>query len=398
MFATALALIAQVTPTAVLRGKALAAYGATIGAAFAIGPFVGGSLTSAFGWRAIFLINVPLGVAALAIAATRVPESRDPERRGVDLPGQLSLIAGLFWLVFGLLRGNSDGWGSPGIIAALVAGVTLLAAFAMFEIRGRNPMLPLTLLRDRTFAGAQIAVFAISSGFFAVFLYLTLYLQSVLGLSPIETGLVYLPGTVLMFVVSGATANFSARVRPGVLVSGGLALVGSGLLALLLTTAHSSWAVMMPGVLLACLGTGLFNPAASAVALSALPPERERTRGGRQRHLPPIGHRARHCRARRVRAGGRRAWRLPASLRNGAPSRADRRGRDLDHRRNGHRRSPARPSCRRPGHRRVGRGSAGDRSVGRRPIGCRRGLRPEADHPIARGQAAPGPIRVRSVG
>ena len=274
MFATALALIAQVTPTAVLRAKALAAYGATIGAAFAIGPFVGGSLTSAFGWRAIFLINVPLGIAALAIAATRVPESRDPERRGIDLPGQLSLIAGLFWLVFGLLRGNSEGWGSPGIIAALAGGVTLLAAFAMFELRGRNPMLPLALLRDRTFAGAQVAVFAISSGFFAVFLYLTLYLQSVLGLSPIETGLVYLPGTVLMFVVSGATANFSARVRPGVLVSGGLALVGSGLLALLLTTAHSSWAVMMPGVLLACLGTGLFNPAASAVALSALPPER----------------------------------------------------------------------------------------------------------------------------
>ncbi len=274
LFATALALIAQVTPTTDLRVKALAAYGATIGAAFAIGPFVGGSLTSAFGWRAIFLINVPLGLGAIAIAMTRVAESRDPERRGVDIAGQVTLIAGLFALVFGLLRGNSDGWGSPGIIAALGAGVALLTAFALVELRGRAPMLPLSLLRDRTFAGAQVAVFAISGGFFAVFLYLTLYLQSVLGLSPIETGLVYLPGTVLMFIVSGATANLGTRVRPGVLVSVGLALVGAGLLAMLFTTVDSSWIVLLPGVLLACLGTGLFNPAASAVALSALPPER----------------------------------------------------------------------------------------------------------------------------
>ncbi len=274
MFATALALIAQVTLTTESRVKALAAYGATIGAAFAIGPFVGGALTSAFGWRAIFLINVPLGLLAIATAATRVAESRDPQRRGVDAPGQVSLIGGLFWLVFGLLRGNGDGWGSPGIIASLAGGVALLAAFAVIELRGRDPMLPLTLLRDRTFAGAQVAVFAISAGFFAVFLYLTLYLQGVLGLSPIETGLVYLPGTVLMFVVSGATANLGTRVRPGVLVSGGLTLVGAGMFATLLTGAHTSWAVMLPGVLLACLGTGLFNPAASAVALSALPPER----------------------------------------------------------------------------------------------------------------------------
>jgi EmrB/QacA subfamily drug resistance transporter len=155
LFATALALIAQVTPTPQARATALAAYGATIGAAFAIGPFVGGALTSAFGWRAIFLINVPLGIAAIAIAATRVAESRDPERRGIDLLGQVTLIGGLFWLVFGLLRGNSDGWGSPGIVAALGAGVALLGAFTAIELRGRAAMLPLSLFRDRTFAGVR---------------------------------------------------------------------------------------------------------------------------------------------------------------------------------------------------------------------------------------------------
>jgi EmrB/QacA subfamily drug resistance transporter len=274
MFATALALIAQVSAGATERAKALAAYGATIGVAFAIGPFVGGSLVSAFGWRAIFLVNVPIGLIAIAIAAMRVGESRDPEGRGVDIPGQITLIAGLFGIVFGLLRGNETGWGSPSILAALIGGVALLVAFAVIELRSQDPMLPLGLLRDRTFAGAQVAVFAISGGFFAIFLYLTIYLQTVLGYSPIQTGLVYLPGTVLMFFVSASSAQLGTRVRPGVLISGGLVIVGAGLLAMLNTHVHTSWVALMPGVLLACLGTGLFNPAASAVALSALPPER----------------------------------------------------------------------------------------------------------------------------
>src|SRR4051812_5653606 len=153
LFATALALIAQVTPAAELRAKALAAYGASIGAAFAIGPFVGGALVSAFGWRAIFLINVPLGVVALWIAVRYVAESRDPQARRVDLVGQATLIGGLFGVVYALLRGNDAGWGSTGILAALIGGVALLGAFAVAELRGREPMLPLGLLRDRTFAG-----------------------------------------------------------------------------------------------------------------------------------------------------------------------------------------------------------------------------------------------------
>lgn len=274
MFATALALIAQVSQGAGERVKALAVYGATIGAAFAIGPFVGGALTSAVGWRAIFLINVPLGLAAIAIARRSVAETRDPLARGVDLPGQVTLIGGLFLLVLGLLRGNEDGWGSTGIVAVLGGAAVLLGLFAVAELRGRDPMLPLELLRDRTFAGAQVAVFAISGSFFAAFLYMTLYLQSVLGLSPIQTGLAYLPATATIFVVSGATASLGERVRPGVLVSAGLALISAGMLLLLLTDVSSSWTVMLPGELLAAVGTGLFNPAASAVALSALPEER----------------------------------------------------------------------------------------------------------------------------
>ena len=253
--------------------KALAAYGAAIGASFALGPFIGGSLTELFGWRAIFLVNVPIGAAALWITYRCVAEGRDPTPRRVDVPGQITLIGGLFLLVLALLRGNEEGWGSTGIVAALAGAAVLLIAFVVVEERSREPMLPLRLMGQRQFAGPQVAVFAIASSFFAVFLYLTLYLQTVLGLSPIETGLVYLPGTFLVFVVSGMTAQFGAKHSPAKLASLGLVLVGAGLAVMLLIGVDSSWTVLLPGLLVTSIGTGLFNPTASALALNALPDE-----------------------------------------------------------------------------------------------------------------------------
>ncbi len=273
MFATALALIGEVTPAREDRVKALAVYGAAIGASFALGPFVGGSLTELFGWRAIFLINLPIGAIALWMTFRAVVESKDPTPRRVDVPGQLTLIGGLFLLIFALLRGNEEGWGSTGIVASLAGAAVLLVAFVIVESRSREPMLPLRLLRERRFAGAQVAVFAIASSFFAVFFYTTLYLQSVLGMSPIETGLVYLPGTFLVFIVSGMTAQFGANSSPAKIASLGLVLLGFGMAAMLVLDVDSSWTVILPGLLLASAGTGLFNPTASELALQALPPE-----------------------------------------------------------------------------------------------------------------------------
>ena len=273
MFATALALISQVTPKPEDRVKALAAYGAAIGASFALGPFIGGSLTELLGWRAIFLVNVPIGAIALWITYRFVAESRDPTPRRIDIPGQLTLIGGLFLLILALLRGNEDGWGSAGIVAALAGAAVFLIAFVVVEERSREPMLPLRLLRQRRFAGAQVAVFAIASSFFAVFFYMTLYLQTVLGLSPIETGLVYLPGTFLVFVVSGMTATLGANASPARIASLGLVFVAVGLAGMLVIGVDSSWAVLLPGLLVTSLGTGLFNPTASALALNALPEE-----------------------------------------------------------------------------------------------------------------------------
>jgi predicted MFS family arabinose efflux permease len=134
-------------------------------------------------------------------------------------------------------------------------------------------MLPLGLFRIPAFAGAQITAFAISASFFAIYLYATLYLQNVLGLSAIEAGLAYLPGTVIMFFVAGASAQLVERVGPRVLIAGGLALIAVGMGLMMLMTATSSWTVILPGFLLASVGTGLFNPAMSGVALSSAPIE-----------------------------------------------------------------------------------------------------------------------------
>ncbi len=273
LFATSLALLADAFPSERERAGALAAYGATIGASFAVGPAVGGALTTGLGWRWVFLVNVPIGAAALLATLRQVRESRDPAATGVDLPGLATLTSGLFLLVLGLLRGNDEGWGSAPIVAALGGAAALLAAFVLIEHRSKAPMLPLKLLRSAPFTGAQLTAFAISGSFFAIYLYCSLYLQSVLGLSAIESGLVFVPSTLVMVVVSGFTAKLNERVHPGVLIAAGLTLVAAGMAMLTVAQTDSSWTVLLPGITVALIGTGLFNPSVSAVALSSVPAE-----------------------------------------------------------------------------------------------------------------------------
>jgi EmrB/QacA subfamily drug resistance transporter len=273
LFATSLALLAEAYPEARERAGALAVYGATIGASFAVGPAVGGALTSGLGWRSVFYVNVPVGIAVIAATARWVRESSDPNARRVDWSGQTALIGGLFLLILALLRGNGDGWGSPVIVAELAAAASLLVGFVVIEARVKQPMLPLGLFRIKEFSGAQIAAFSISASFFALFFYMTLYLQQILGLSAIKAGLVYLPATVLIFIVSGASAKLLEKVSAGAMIAVGLALVSVGLVLALLATATSSWAMLLPSLLVAGVGTGLFNPAVSAVALGSAPPE-----------------------------------------------------------------------------------------------------------------------------
>src|SRR4051794_26534998 len=274
MFASSLALIADAFPEPGDRGGAFAAYGATIGISFAVGPLVGGALTSAFGWRAVFYLNLPLGAVVLVAAAACVRESSDGSARPLDVPGQATLTTGLFLLILALLRGNDQGWSSAAIVSELIGAAALLSAFLLVERLSAAPMLPLGLFRIRAFSAAQVSAFSISASFFALFVYLTLYLQGVLHLSPLEAGLGSLPATGMLFLASAATSRVLRRVRPGSVVVAGLALVSLGLALMLRADAHSSWTALLPGLLVTGVGTGLFNPAVSAIALSSTPSER----------------------------------------------------------------------------------------------------------------------------
>ena len=213
MFAVSLALVAQEFPAGPERGMAMGIYGATIGIAVAIGPLVGGLLTDGLGWESVFLINVPIGFAATAVTYWKLAESRDPNATRIDWAGLITFSSALFLLVLGLVRGNDEGWGSPLIVSLLAGAGVLLAAFAAVEQRVSQPMLPLSLFRRRAFSGVQLSAFAVSGSMFALFLYLTLYLQSFLGYSPIQAGLRYLPITLASFVVAPIAGLALARVQ-----------------------------------------------------------------------------------------------------------------------------------------------------------------------------------------
>src|SRR6476469_625367 len=273
MFALSLALIAQEFPAGRERGMAMGMYGATIGVAVAIGPLVGGALTDSLGWQSIFYLNVPIGLAAIAITALRVRESRDPNATGVDWLGVVTFSVALFLLVLALVRGNDEGWGSTTIVASFVGAALLLAAFVGVEARVREPMLPLQLFRRPAFTGVQLAAFAVSSSIFALFLYLSLYLQNYLGFSPFDAGLRYLPTTIVSFIAAPIAGLLLSRVQARMLLSFSLGAVGVGLLLMGGLDVGSDWTALLGGFLVVGAGVGLINPVIADVAVSVVPKE-----------------------------------------------------------------------------------------------------------------------------
>jgi EmrB/QacA subfamily drug resistance transporter len=273
MFAVSLALIAQEFPAGRERGTAMGLYGATIGVAVAIGPLVGGALTDWLGWESIFYLNVPIGIAAIAVTYLRLRESRDPNATRVDWPGVASFSGALFLLVLALVRGNEEGWGSTLIVSLFSGAGALLAAFVAIERRVREPMLPLGLFKVPSFTGVQLAAFAVSGSMFALFLYLTLYLQNYLGLSPLEAGVRYLPITIASFVMAPIAGALLSRVPARVMMSAGLAAAGAGLLLMSGIDAGDEWTTLLGGFLVAGAGVGLLNPVIADVAMSVVPRE-----------------------------------------------------------------------------------------------------------------------------
>jgi EmrB/QacA subfamily drug resistance transporter len=274
MFAVSLALVAQEFPAGRERGTAMGIYGATIGVAVAIGPLVGGALTDWIGWESIFYLNVPIGIGAIAITYLKLRESRDPHATRIDWPGVATFSGSLFLLVLALVRGNDEGWGSTLIVSLLAGSAALLAAFIVIERRVGEPMLPLGLFRKPSFTGVQLAAFAVSASLFALFLYLTLYLQSYLGYSPLQAGLRYLPITIASFIAAPIAGALLSRAPARVMMSVGLGIAGIGLLLMSGIEAGDEWTTLLGGFLVAGAGVGLLNPVIADVAVSVVPKEK----------------------------------------------------------------------------------------------------------------------------
>jgi len=272
MFATSLALIGQE-----FQGKdratAIGVWGATIGGAVAIGPLVGGLITEHLGWEWIFFVNIPIGAIAILLTEVRLANvaAQDPQR--IDLPGLATFSGGLFLLIFGLIRGNPEGWGSAVIVASLGGAAALLLAFLAIEARSDHPMLELGLFRKPAFNGVSAVAFGLSAGMFAMFLYLTIYLQGVQDFSPLGAGLRFLPLTFLSFVASPIAGSLSNRVPIRILLGVGLTMVGIGLLLMRGISADSPVSDLLPGFLIAGIGIGTANPGIGQAAIAVVPPE-----------------------------------------------------------------------------------------------------------------------------
>ncbi len=273
MFATSLALIGQEFQGRD-RAMAFGVWGAVIGGAVAIGPLVGGLVTEHLGWEWIFFVNVPIGIVAIVLTELRLENvaAQDPER--IDVPGLLAFSLSLFLLIFGLIRGNPEGWGSPVILASLIGSAVLMLAFFVIERRSANPMLDLSLFRKPAFNGVSAVAFGLSASMFALFLYLTIYIQGVLDYSPLEAGLRFLPLTLISFVVAPISGKLSHRVSVRVLMGVGLAMVGFGLLLMRGVGVDSEWTTLLAGFLVAGAGIGLTNPGIAQAAIAVVEPAR----------------------------------------------------------------------------------------------------------------------------
>jgi EmrB/QacA subfamily drug resistance transporter len=276
MFATTIALISS-SYSGRERGVAFGVWGAVNGAAAAAGPIVGGLLTAHFGWRWIFLVNLPVSVVAVALTFVVVHESRNPHPARVDLPGMVSFTLAAAALTYALIRGA---WASDLTVAALVIAVCSLVVFVLVERRRRDPMLDLALLRNAPFTALLVGGALLSAAAWASMTYESLWLQSALGLSPIKAGLVLLPASLAAFAVSAAIGRVLHTTSPRLLVGAGLLVIAAGALAQGVIRTGSSWWVVMPGLALVGIGAGLAMAPLSATAMAAVPAARAGMAGG----------------------------------------------------------------------------------------------------------------------
>ncbi len=288
LFATSLALLAQ-TFHGKERGMAFGIWGAVTGVAAGLGPVVGGAITTGISWRGIFLVNLPVGVAALVVTRWQVDESKTPHASRPDWAGFVTLTAGLISLVYGLIRAGELAWSDSGVDVCLVLAAVFFVAFVARERRAEHPMFDLSLFRIPTFSGGLAAAFAMNGSLYAMFLYLVLYLQDDLGYSALGTGmrLLLISGTsILASVFAGV---FSERMPIRWLIGPGLLLVGVGLLLMTGLDGSSSWTHLIPGFIVAGVGSGIVNPPLASTAVGVVAPHRSGMASGVNTTFRQIG-------------------------------------------------------------------------------------------------------------
>jgi EmrB/QacA subfamily drug resistance transporter len=271
LFATALALLGM-TFHGRDRGVAFGVWGAVTGISTALGPILGGVITSGISWRGIFWVNLPVGIAAVAVTLKTVQESKAPNPHRPDFLGFAVWTAGLVSLVYGLIRASETSWSDTRVIVCLILAAVLIAAFVVVETKVQHPMFDLGLLRIPTFLGGSVAAFCMNGSLYGMLLYLVLYLQDDLGYSALQSGLriIIISGTTM--VAATISGRLSTYVPVRWLIGPGLMIVGVGLLLMNGLNGTSSWTHLIPGFVLGGIGGGMVNPPLASTAVGVVHP------------------------------------------------------------------------------------------------------------------------------
>jgi EmrB/QacA subfamily drug resistance transporter len=258
-----------------LRGTAIGIWAGVSALALAIGPLVGGLITEQISWNWIFYINVPVGVLGILAAFMFIDESRDTSgEQRPDLPGLLTSGLGLFALSYGLIEANNYGWTSGRIVASFAAAAVLLVSFVLLELNQRVPMLELGLFKNRGFAGANTVMLLVGLAMFGVFFYVSLYVQQVLGYSPVQAGATFLPWTVLIILIAPIAGRFSDRIGPRPFVVTGMIALAASLFLFSRMGLHENFWSLLPAMLLGGVGMSMAMAPTTAAAMSSVRPER----------------------------------------------------------------------------------------------------------------------------
>ncbi|HEX3566582.1 MAG TPA: DHA2 family efflux MFS transporter permease subunit [Acidimicrobiales bacterium] len=271
------------------RNAALGIWGAIGGMAVAIGPLVGGAVTTGWAWQYIFWLNVPIGLILVPLAWWKLSESRGRASR-LDIGGVVLASIGLFGVVYGLVQGNSHGWTSTGVLTSFVVGVAGLAAFVWWELRVENPMLPLRLFKNRAFAAVNVTAMLFSFGMFGSIFFLSQFLQTVQGYSPLSAGIRVLPWTGVTMLLAPVVGLLAERIGGKILVVTGLVFQAVGLFWLAtIVTPTTPYLDMVPAFVIAGVGMTLFFVPLASLVLSSVPKALEGVASGTNSAFRELG-------------------------------------------------------------------------------------------------------------